>query len=95
MGAGKSPVLPRIILHQSSMAVVHVDSELGRVDIGPGTEPVVIPFKQGMGDGLLLFYPEIAAPLVIPDEITLFRIRADRFRSSCDGIIHGGQAFSA
>ena len=95
MGAGESAVLPRIILHQSSMVVVDVDRELGRVDIGASTEPVVIPFEQSMRDGLLLFYPEVAAPLVIANEITLLLIRADRFRGSCDGIVNGSQAFPA
>ena len=88
MGARKSSMLPRIILHQSSAVVVDVDRDLGRVDVGPCAEPIVIPFKQSMRDGLLLFYAEVATPLVVPNEIALFHVRADSFRSPCDGVIH-------
>ena len=88
MGAGRSSVLPRIILYQSSAVVVDVDRDLGRVVVSPCAEPIVVPFKQGMSDGLLLFYSEVAAPLVIPDEIALFHVRADRFRSPGDGVIY-------
>ena len=95
MGAGESSVLPRIILHQSSTAVVDVDRDLGRVDVGPGAEPVVIPFEQGMRDGLLLLYSKVAAPLVIPDEISLFLVGADSFHSPGNSIIHGCPAFPA
>ena len=88
MGASRSAVLPRIILHQSSAVVVDVDRDLGRVVIGASAEPIVIPFKQSMRDGLLLFYSEIAAPLVISDEIALFYVWADSFHSPSDGVIH-------
>ena len=88
MGAGRSSMLPRIILHQSSAAVVDVDRDLGRVIVGASAKPIVIPFKQSMRDGLLLFYPEVAAPLVIPDEIALFHVRADSLHGPCDGVIH-------
>src|SRR5258708_12751224 len=95
MSGSQSSMLPRIILHQPSAAVVNGDSNTSRIGIGSGAKPVIIPFEKGMGNRLLLLNSKVTTPLVVPDQVSLFRVGVDGFHGSGNGIIHRGQTFAA
>src|SRR5260221_4129802 len=95
MSGSQSSMLPRIILHQPSAAVVNVDSNTSRIGIGSGANPVIIPFEKGMGNRLLLLNSKVTTPLVVPDQESLFHVRVDGFHGPSNGIIHRGQTFAA
>ena len=95
MSGSQSSMLPRIILHQPSAAVVNVDSNTSRIGIGSGAKPVIIPFEKGMGNRLLLLNSKVTTPLVVPHQISLFHVGVDGFHGSGNGIIHRGQTFAA
>jgi len=80
--------LPCIILNELSSSIVNMDRDAGVIYFGSHTKPIIIPFEQSVGNGLLLFDAQISSPFVLTNRVSLLHIGIDCFHGSRNRVIY-------